>query len=236
MTQQTNDYGQPVGQSLSGWTARDFPTATVLNGQYCRLEKIDFCQHVEDLFNAYQSADNGQDWTYLSVGPFDNRQDFDRYIQQLVVSEDPRHYAVIDNLSGKALGTLALMRIDRNNGVVEVGFVVYSPLLKQTRIATEAQYLLMAYAFDKLGYRRYEWKCDALNAPSRAAALRLGFRYEGLFRNAVVYKGRSRDTAWFSIVEAEWPDLKRAYTRWLSTENFDEKGQQRIKLAELTRL
>ena len=128
------------------------------------------------------------------------------------------------------------MRMDPTNGVIEVGFVTFSPLLKRTPISTEAQYLLMAHVFDELGYRRYEWKCDSLNAPSRAAAERLGFKFEGIFRQATVYKGRNRDTAWFSILDTEWPAQKQAFQAWLAAENFDEQGQQRKSLGDLRRL
>ncbi|ONQ53145.1 GNAT family N-acetyltransferase, partial [Burkholderia cenocepacia] len=133
-------------------------------------------------------------------------------------------YTVIDRATGRAVGTLALMRIDPANGVIEVGSVTFSPLLKRTPVSTEAQFLLMKYAFDTLGYRRYEWKCDDLNAPSRKAAARLGFRYEGTFRQAIVYRGRNRDTAWFSIIDGEWPDVRAAFEAWLAPENFDAEG------------
>jgi RimJ/RimL family protein N-acetyltransferase len=140
------------------------------------------------------------------------------------------HFAVIDRLSGRAVGTLALMRIDPANGAIEVGSVNFSPLLKHTPMSTEAQYLLMKLAFDELGYRRYEWKCDNFNEPSKRAALRLGFQFEGIFRQAVIYKGRSRDTAWFSITDGEWPAVRAALERWLAPENFDAQGGQRMAL------
>ena len=140
---------------------------------------------------------------------------------------------VIDLKSGKAVGTLSLMRIDPNNGVIEVGNVMFSPLLQQTPISTEAQYLLMAYAFDQLGYRRYEWKCDALNAPSRTTADRLGFTFEGVFRQAVMYKGRSRDTAWFSIIDSEWPKVKAGFESWLAASNYTADGKQKQSLKAL---
>jgi RimJ/RimL family protein N-acetyltransferase len=140
---------------------------------------------------------------------------------------------VIDSASGKAVGTFALMRIDPVNGVIEVGHVVYSPRLKRTRIATEAMFLLMQYVFDELGYRRFEWKCDSLNGPSRAAALRYGFTFEGIFRQAIVYRQRNRDTAWFSVIDSEWPVLRPSYTRWLSDANFDAEGGQVERLADL---
>ena len=146
-------------------------------------------------------------------------------------SSDPLHFAVIDLASGKAVGTLALMRIDPANGVIEVGHVIFSPALQQSALSTEAQFLLMAYAFDTLGYRRYEWKCDDLNLPSRRAAERLGFVYEGTFRQAVLYKGRSRDTAWYAIIDSQWPALKAAFGAWLAPSNFDEQGRQHQPLS-----
>ena len=148
-------------------------------------------------------------------------------------SEDPLFHAIVDAETGKAVGIAGYLRIDPGNGVIEVGHLHYSPRLQQTRAATEAMYLLMRRAFDELGYRRYEWKCDSLNAPSRAAALRLGFTFEGIFRKAIVYKGRSRDTAWFSIVDDEWPQVKAGFERWLDPANFDAAGRQRARLAEL---
>ncbi|MCB5184217.1 GNAT family N-acetyltransferase [Methylobacillus gramineus] len=226
-----NNYGQPVGPDLSDWHTRPLPPHVELAGHYCRLEPVSQ-RHAESLFAAYQLADDHRDWTYIAVGPFDALTSFEQYVLELEASSDPLHYAVIDLETERAIGTLSLMRIDPKNGVVEVGFVVYSPLLQKSRIATEAQFLLMRHVFDDLGYRRYEWKCDDLNAPSRAAALRLGFRFEGVFRQAVVYKGRSRDTAWFSIIDQEWPALREVYLRWLAPDNFDKAGQQIVRLSE----
>lgn len=234
MPHQLNQYDQPIGLDVPGWNGCLRPTGETLTGKYCRLERANPQLHADDLFQAYQAATDERDWTYLSVGPFTDRQEFQRYLQQQSESKDPLHYVVIDRASGKALGTLALMRIDDKNGVVEVGFVIYSPALKHSRIATEAQFLLMSYALDTLGYRRYEWKCDSLNAPSQAAALRLGFQFEGIFRNLVIYKGRTRDTAWFSIINQEWPQLKQAYNAWLSESNFDSQGKQKVSLSQLT--
>ena len=151
----------------------------------------------------------------------------------MAASVDPLHYTVIDLATGKAVGTLALMRIDRANGVIEVGHVTYSPRLKRTRIATEAMFLLMSHVFDDLGYRRFEWKCDSLNGPSRTAALRYGFTFEGIFRQAIVYRQRNRDTAWFSMLDGEWPALRPCYARWLDAGNFDAQGQQIERLADL---
>lgn len=234
MSYQLNQYDQPIGLDIPNWTGCLRPSGETLNGKYCRLEHVNSEKHGEELYSAYQLATDGRDWTYLSVGPFTEPQQFESYLQQLATSTDPVHYAVIDKQNGKALGTLALMRIDQKNGSIEVGFVVYSPALKHSRIATEAQFLLMSYALGTLGYRRYEWKCDSLNAPSRAAAQRLGFKFEGVFRNHVVYKGHTRDTAWFSIIDSEWPQLKTVFEAWLDESNFDENGRQKVSLSELT--
>lgn len=229
-----NAYNQPVGHPLPDWTPRQLPVSSPLSGQYCVLEQVIPARHGDALYAAYERTGDDRDWTYLSVGPFNERAAFDQYLDKLHTSTDPLHFAVIDRASGKAVGTIALMRIDVSNGVIEIGFVVYSAALKQSRIATEAQFLLMQYAFDSLGYRRYEWKCDSLNAPSRAAAMRLGFTFEGIFRNAIVYKGRTRDTAWFSITDTDWKKLKPAYTAWLSPGNFDAAGVQQTRLSTLT--
>ena len=148
-------------------------------------------------------------------------------------TDDPLHYAVIDLSSGQAVGTLSLMRQDPTNGVVEVGNVTLSVLAKQTSLSTEAHFLLMSYVFERLGYRRYEWKCDSLNRPSRSAAQRLGFTFEGIFRQAVIYKGRSRDTAWYSIIDSEWPEVGAALEAWLGPENFHADGRQRQSLRSL---
>ncbi|MDQ8034861.1 MAG: GNAT family protein [Bordetella sp.] len=228
-----NPFGQPIGEPLPGWTARQPPPRTPIEGRYCRLEPLDAERHAAELYAAYSQAPDARDWTYLSVGPFEDAARYRDFAERAAASTDPLHHAVIDLATGRAVGTLALMRIDPPAGVIEVGFVTYSPLLQRSRASTEAQYLLMRRAFDELGYRRYEWKCDSLNAPSRRAAERLGFEYEGLFRQATVYKGRSRDTAWFSILDSEWPAVKAGFEAWLAPSNFDAQGNQRQSLASL---
>lgn len=228
-----NPFGQPIGEPLPGWTARQPPPRTPIEGRYCRLEPLDAERHAAELYAAYSQAPDARDWTYLSVGPFEDAARYRDFAERAAASKDPLHHTVIDLATGRAVGTLALMRIDPPAGVIEVGFVTYSPLLQRSRASTEAQYLLMRRAFDELGYRRYEWKCDSLNAPSRRAAERLGFEYEGLFRQATVYKGRSRDTAWFSILDSEWPAVKAGFEAWLAPSNFDAQGNQRQSLASL---
>lgn len=228
-----NEHGQPVGPALPQWQPARAPSRVTLTGRYVRLEPVDASRHAADLHAAYQTPTDEPIWTYLSIGPFANAIDFSAYLETISTSVDPLHFALVDVQTNRALGTFSLMRIDPANGVIEVGFVVYSPLLRRTRLASEAIFLLMRHVFDDLGYRRFEWKCDALNAPSRAAALRYGFQFEGLFRQAIVYRGRSRDTAWFSILDVEWPALRQCFETWLSPENFDTGGHQIRRLSAL---
>ncbi|PPA73357.1 GNAT family N-acetyltransferase [Achromobacter spanius] len=234
MQARVNAFQQPIGPDVPGWTARPRPPLTPAIGRYCRLEPLSAERHAADLYQAFSQAPDDSDWTYMGVGPFADADAYRAFAEAAQAGNDPLHHAIIDLETGRAIGTLALMRIDPANGVIEVGFVSFSRRLKRTRIATEAQFLLMRRAFDELGYRRYEWKCDCLNAPSRQAAARLGFQFEGIFRQATVYKGRSRDTAWFSIIDSEWPALRAAYERWLDPANFDAEGNQRQSLSELT--
>lgn len=233
MTVYFNALEQPIGAPLPDWTARARPAPVTLNGHYCRLEPLNAQRHGADLLAAHRLDPEGRNWTYLFSGPFDSDADFNAYLENQAASTDTQHYAVIEQTTQLAVGTLALMRIDPAHGVIEVGHVTFSPKLQRTPISTEAQFLLMGYVFDQLGYRRYEWKCDSLNAPSRAAAQRLGFTFEGIFRQAMVYKGRSRDTAWFAIIDSEWPALRAAFAAWLNPDNFDAEGQQRASLAQL---
>lgn len=228
-----NAFEQPIGEPLPEWTARQLPQHVTRQGRFCRIEPLDAERHSADLYAAYALAADGRDWTYLSVGPFADQASYVSFVEAAAVSHDPLHFAVIDLESGKAVGTLALMRIDPANGVIEVGWVTFSSALKRTPLSTEAHYLLMSYAFETLGYRRYEWKCDSKNAPSRKAAQRLGFQFEGIFRQVIVYKGRNRDTAWFSIIDSEWPAVRKGFESWLAPENFDENGMQRTRLETL---
>jgi RimJ/RimL family protein N-acetyltransferase len=230
-----NSYGQPIGPAVDGWSPRQRPSRTNMVGRYCRLEPVNAQRHEADLFAAYMAAPDGRDWTYLFHERPERRDDIHSYLGKLEKSDDPLHFTIIDTSSDKAVGTAALMRIEPTHGVIEVGSIAFSPRLKQTRAATESMYLMMRRAFDELGYRRYEWKCDSLNAPSRAAAERYGFTFEGIFRQAIVYKGRSRDTAWYSITTEEWPHLRAAFEAWLEPANFDERGQQKRRLSELRR-
>src|SRR5256885_274394 len=216
-------HSQPVGHDLPGWTPRQRPPRTPMQGRYCRLEPLSAARHAADLFDAFSQAPDASDWTYMSVGPFADAQAYLRFAEAAQASDDPLHHAVIDLATGRAMGSGALRRGARAGGVREGGFVSSSRQRRRPRAPTGARFLLMRRAFEGRGYRRYEWKCDSLNAPSRAAAARLGFQFEGVFRQAVVYKGRSRDTAWFSIVDSEWPALRAAYQRWLEPRSEERR-------------
>ena len=223
----------PIGRPLSDWTARPKPPRTPIEGRFCRLEMLDAGKHAADLFAANQLDAEGRNWTYLAYGPFAKLDEYRAWVETVQKADDPLFHAIIDRASGKAVGVATLMRVDAPNGVIETGHLNYSPLLQKKPAATEAMFLLMRRVFDELGYRRYEWKCDSLNAPSRAAAERLGFIYEGMFRQATIYKGRNRDTCWFSMIDGEWPALKRAYEAWLDPANFDAGGKQKQSLSAL---
>ena len=226
--QHFNDLGQPIGFPLPGWSERTRPPRTAVAGRFCTVEPLDAERHAAQLFDANSEDRN---WTYLPYGPFATLAAYRQWVEAVSRADDPLFYAIVDHASGQAVGVASLMRIDPKPGVIEVGGINYSPRLQQRPAATESMYLLMRRVFDELGYRRYEWKCDSLNAPSRAAAQRLGFRYEGLFRQATVYKQRNRDTAWFSILDSEWPALRGAFEGWLDPSNFDAAGKQRRSLA-----
>lgn len=234
MTRQ-NEYDQPIGDPVPGWSRRPLPPHASIEGRYCRLEPLDAKRHGPDLFAANTSGVDGRAWTYLFQEPFSQYTAFQAHLEQMQTSQDPLFFALVDNRNQLAAGSLGLMRIDPAHGVIEVGHINYSPPVQRTPAATEAQYLLMSLVFDTLGYRRYEWKCDSLNAPSRRAAQRLGFSFEGIFRQAVVYKGRSRDTAWFSMIDSEWPTVKAAMQAWLSPINFSSDGTQIVSLTDLRR-
>lgn len=226
-----NEFGQPIGDPVARPLPVCAPGRVTLRGRTCEVVPLDPDAHAAGLFAAYSAAPDGRDWTYMSVGPFGNATEYRDWAEAAASQQDPLHFAVIDSVSGAPLGTLALLRQDPANAVVEVGFVAFSPAMQRSVRSTEAHFLLMRYAFEELGYRRYEWKCDALNAPSRRAAERLGFVYEGTFRQATVYKGRSRDTSWFSIIDSEWPAIRAAFERWLAPENFGADGSQRSALS-----
>jgi RimJ/RimL family protein N-acetyltransferase len=199
-------------------------------GRTCDVVPLD-TSHSTDLHAAFSADTTGTLWTYMPAGPFNNADDYAAWVNDACKSRDPLFFAVINKETGKAIGVASYLRIQPENGVVEVGFITFSPALQRTPMASEAMYLMMKRVFDELGYRRYEWKCDALNAPSRKAATRLGFSYDGLFKQALVYKGRNRDTAWFSILDSDWAQIKAGFEAWLGPENFDTNGQQKTPLS-----
>jgi RimJ/RimL family protein N-acetyltransferase len=202
----------------------------LLTGIYGRVEKLDPTRHGAALWDAIKVAPAM--WDYMPYGPFDTASVFQAWLTERATLDDPYVYAIVAP-DGRALGIAALMAIRPDMGVIEVGHIAYSPDLQRSRLGTEAQYLLARYAFETLGYRRYEWKCNALNAASRRAAERYGFTFEGLFRQHMIVKGKNRDTAWFSILDSEWPDRKAAFERWLAPANFDAEWRQKTSLASL---
>jgi RimJ/RimL family protein N-acetyltransferase len=220
-----------VSENLKNWQARRRPERKVLQGRYARLEPLNAEQHGNGLFEASSVPDVDGRFAWLPDYPPQTRAAFQPWLDKAEASEDPLFFTVIDKASGKVAGRQTLMRIDAAYGVIEIGNIYWGPLISRKPAATEAQYLFMKYIFDELGYRRYEWKCNSLNMPSRAAALRLGFHYEGLFRQATITRGRNRDTAWFSVIDNEWPTLRGAFERWLDPANFDAAGRQRQSLA-----
>ena len=222
-----NEYGQPVGQAVD-WAGGAPLVPVTLTGRTCRVEPL-AAEHLEGLYAALCLDSPPQTWTYMSAGPFADRAAFESYADRLHSLPATIPFAVLHS-DGTPAGIATYLRIDQPNGVAEVGHITYAAALQRTTAATEVMYLMARHVLDDLGYRRYEWKCDALNAASRRAALRLGFTFEGVFRNALVYKGRNRDTAWFAITDHEWPRVKAAYERWLDPANFDQHGRQRQPL------
>ena len=216
----------PVGPPVDTTTAQ-FPGAVTLSGHHGKVERLDAAKHGAGLWAAMRGHDAV--WTYLPPGPFRVEAEFGAYIAASEHNKERIFYAAVD-AAGRAAGIFSLMEIRPSMRVIEVGNIVYSPALQRTPLATEAQYLIARYAFETLGYRRYEWKCNALNAASRRAAERFGFTYEGLFRQHMIVKGQSRDTAWFSMLDSEWPARKKAFERWLDPANFDRDGRQKTKL------
>lgn len=222
----------PTGEPLAGWVAPERPPRQTWGGRFCRLEPLEPARHAADLHAAFAADETGRLWTYLPYGPFATGADYVGWAGRVHAGADPLFFAIIDAATQRALGVAAYLRIDPANGVIEIGHLAFAPALQRTTAATEALCLLVGRAFE-LGYRRLEWKCDALNAPSRAAAQRLGFVYEGTFRQAAVVKGRNRDTAWYAIIDRDWPRLRAGYERWLAPENFDAAGSRLRSLAGL---
>jgi RimJ/RimL family protein N-acetyltransferase len=211
------------------------PQRTALQGRLVKLVPLDVKIHGEALYQSTRGEAGEQLWTYLFEGPFPDRVSFEAHLLKIASSDDPMFFAITDAASGSALGYASYMRIEPIHRVIEVGSILFTPRLQQTAMATEAMYLMARNVFDDLNYRRYEWKCNALNAPSRKAALRLGFSFEGIFRQHMVVKGRNRDTAWFSMLDSEWPAKKANFERWLDPSNFDGSGKQKVSLSDLNR-
>ena len=234
MQHRVNSLGQPIGDAVPQWKPVAPPPRSAIEGRYCRIEPIDPERHAAQLFEAISDDQDGRSWTYMAYGPFATLPEYRTWMKSTCLGDDPLFHAIVDAGTGKAVGIASYLRIDPKFGVIETGHIHYSPRLQRTRAATEAMYLLMRRVFDELHYRRYEWKCDSLNGPSRKAAARFGFSYEGIFRQATIYKGRNRDTAWFSVVDKEWPALKAAYETWLAPANFDGEGRQKQALGALT--
>ena len=234
MTEYHDALGQPIGFPVEGWTERPRPPRTAIEGRHCRVEPVEPTRHAADLHAANREDAQDRIWSYLPYGPFETLDDYRAWMEATCLGDDPLFHAIVDAKTEKAVGVASYLRIEPPVGVIETGHINYAPRLQKTAAATEAMFLMMRRVFDELGYRRYEWKCDALNAGSRAAAERLGFTFEGIFRQATLYKGRNRDTAWYAITDGDWPAIKAAFERWLDDANFDADGRQRESLSVLT--
>jgi RimJ/RimL family protein N-acetyltransferase len=219
-----------TGRSLN-WPPASVPDRDALNGEAVRLEMLDPDRHAESLFTSSHGAGTERLWEFMSYGPFAGQDEFTKWLAQGAASSDPLFYAVVDRKSMRALGMASYLRIVPEHGVIEIGHIWFAPEIQRTRQATEAIFLLESQAFDELGYRRLEWKCNALNGPSRRAAERFGFTFEGVFRQHMVIKGRNRDTAWYAITDVEWPLIRAAFETWLAPDNFDDAGRQRRSLS-----
>jgi RimJ/RimL family protein N-acetyltransferase len=228
MDPRTNEFGQPIGRPVE-WSVREPVRPVTLVGRWSRIEPV-ASHHLDQLYDALVLRSPASIWTYLAVGPFDEPAGLSSWLREL--NDDPGAVPhAICTTDGRAIGIASYLRLDHVNGSAEVGGIAMSAELQRTTASTEAMYLMARHVLDDLGYRRYEWKCDSLNVPSRRAALRLGFTFEGTFRNALVYKGRNRDTEWYSITDDEWPAVRSAFERWLDPANFDDDGRQRAPLA-----
>ena len=225
-----NDLGQPIGFPVEDWQPAALPTSQPLIGRHCWLEQTSSAIHANGLYRAFAEDKTGFNWTYLPYGPFNNQSEFNTWLDQNASESDPMFHTILDTATETIAGLASYLRINPVDGVIEVGHIHFSPLIQRTCIATEAMYLMMRQAF-ALGYRRYEWKCDALNRPSCNAAKRFGFSYEGTFRQLTMYKQRNRDTAWFAIVDSDWPAIQRGFEAWLDRNNFDHHGRQKQSLS-----
>ncbi len=216
---------------ISRWSTRPHPERVSLDGSYARLEPLDPAKHGEDLMASAEQPGADDRFRYLFDEPPADFTAFRTWLDKASTSKDPLFFAVIDQATGLAQGRQALMRIEPTHGVIEIGNILWGPAIARTHVATEALFLAASYVFDTLGYRRFEWKCDDHNGPSKRAARRFGFTFEGVFRQHMVVKGQNRDTAWFAMIDSDWPRLKAGYEAWLRPGNFDEAGRQKAKLA-----
>ena len=232
MHRDTNSLGQPIGFAVPDWKPAVRPVHRVLTGRFCSVP-LNAARHAADLFLANALDAECKNWIYLPYGLFESISSYSNWVDQSCTTSDPLFFAIVSNMTGKAVGVASYLRIDPANGSLEVGHLNFSPLMQRTPAATEAMWLMMKEAF-ALGFRRYEWKCNALNMPSRLAAQRLGLSFEGVFRHATVVKGHNRDTAWYATIDKEWPVLNEVFQNWLSPENFDSAGKQHVSLSKLT--
>jgi RimJ/RimL family protein N-acetyltransferase len=227
-----NKFSQTIGYPIKNWQHRTVPSKSKMTGTYCQLELLDIAKHAKKLFSSLSIENDGSSWTYLPYGPFSTYEDFFLWLQKTSDLSDTVLYTILDK-HDLPIGIAGYLRINAEHGVIEIGHLHFSKLLQRTPAATEAMYLMMSYVFDELKYRRYEWKCDSLNQPSRNAAERFGFKFEGIFRQCNVFKDRNRDTAWFSLLDSEWPTIKNKFINWLDPNNFDETGNQKTRLNEI---
>lgn len=225
-----NEFNQPIGYPVKNWQSCARPSIQELKGTYCKLQLLNIEKHAEKLFQSLCFENDGSSWTYLPYGPFATLQDFCAWLKETSDLSDTLLYVILDSKTEIPIGIAGYLRITPEHGVIEIGHLHFSKLLQKTPAATEAIYLMMAYAFDELRYRRYEWKCHSLNQPSRNAAERFGFKFEGIFRQCNVFKNHNRDTAWYSILDSEWPEIKNRFCKWLHSDNFDAMGKQKVSL------
>lgn len=225
-----NEFGQIIGEEVKNWQGAKIPPKNLIVGSHCILEPLIAEKHGSQLFEARNPASL---WTYLPYGPFNTKSDFDNHLQQIIATSDNLAYAIIDPKNHQVIGMACYMRINPEHGTMEIGHLFFSQKLQKTIAATESMYLMMKRAFDDLNYRRYEWKCNSLNQGSINAAKRLGFKFEGIFRQHFIFKDRNRDTAWFSIIDSEWPEIKSRFLKWLDPKNFDSNGNQYLSLGQV---
>ena len=222
-----------MARDLGNWTPRERPARSVMEGRYVRLEPLDAARHGDGLYAASATPDGEARFRWLYESPPESREAFQAWLEKVAAGDDPLFFTVIDKATGRIGGRQTFMRIEPGHGVIEIGNILWNPPVAGTRAATEALYLFARHAFDDLGYRRFEWKCNAENEPSRRAALRFGFTFEGVFRNHLIVKGRNRDTSWFAMIDEDWPAIRRALEEWLDPANFDSEGRQRRRLEEI---